>query len=349
MQDVNEKVLSILDKDYQNWIKELKTRFKQSQIKAAIQVNSELIHYYWSLGRDIVKMKSEARWGSKFYESLSKDLKEEINTAKGFSVRNLQCMKQFYELFPEDQITQQVAAQIFFVPWGHILVLLSSCKKDSRKALFYIQKTIENNWSRSVLLNFLDTDLFEREGKGINNFKVTLPNIESDLASQLTKDPYSFNFLSIDDKYKEKELKRALVANIQSFLLELGNGFAFVGNEYRLEVGESELFIDMLFYNIHMHAYVVIEVKTGKFKPEYSGQLGTYVVAVDHQLRREGDNKTIGILVCKDKDNVVANYSLESSSQPLGVSSYELSKLIPEDFKSSLPTIEEIESELMKK
>ena len=199
------------------------------------------------------------------------------------------------------------------------------------------------------MLNFLDTDLYEREGKALNNFHVTLPEVGSDLANQLTKDPYSFNFLSMDDRYTEKELKDALMENIQSFLLELGTGFTFAGREYRLEVGESELFIDMLFYNVKVHAYVVIEVKTGKFKPEYSGQLGTYVVAVDHQLRGEMDNKTIGILVCKDKDNVIANYALESSSQPLGVSSYELSKLIPEDFKSSLPTIEELEKELKKK
>lgn len=349
MVNVGEKVLSIHDDDYQKWIKDLKTRFRQSQIKAAMHVNSELIQYYWSIGRDIVKMKSEAKWGSGFYNSLSKDLSREIESSKGFSVRNLQCMKQFYELFPENSITQQVAAQIFMIPWGHILVLLSSCKGNSKKALFYIQKTITNNWSRSVLLNFLDTDLYEREGKALNNFHVTLPEVGSDLANQLTKDPYSFNFLSMDDRYTEKELKDALMENIQSFLLELGTGFTFAGREYRLEAGESELFIDMLFYNVKVHAYVVIEVKTGKFKPEYSGQLGTYVVAVDHQLRGEMDNKTIGILVCKDKDNVIANYALESSSQPLGVSSYELSKLIPEDFKSSLPTIEEIEKELSKK
>ncbi len=349
MKNVNENALSILDKDYQSWIKDLKTRFQKSQIKATVSVNSALLEFYFELGKQISQTSFKAKYGGKFYSKLSQDLTSSLENVHGFSPRNLRYIEQFYILYNgKVQILPQLVAQLTSIPWAHHRYIMDKCK-DVDEALFYVFKTIENNWSRSVLLNFLDSNLYKREGKAINNFKATLPEAGSDLANQLTKDPYSFNFLSIDEKYKEKDLKKALVANIQSFLLELGNGFAFVGNEYRLEVGESELFIDMLFYNIRVHAYVVIEVKTGKFKPEYSGQLGTYVVAVDHQLRREGDNKTIGILVCKDKDNVVANYALESSSQPLGVSSYELSKLIPEDFKSSLPTIEEIERELSKK
>lgn len=349
MEQVNENVLSILDKDYQNWIKNLKTRFKQSQIKAAISVNSALLEFYFELGKQISQTSFKTEYGGKFYNKLSQDLTSSLENAHGFSPRNLRYIEQFYILYKDKvQILPQLVAQLTSIPWAHHRYIMDKCK-DVDEALFYVYKTIGNNWSRSVLLNFLDSNLYKREGKALNNFQATLPEIGSDLANQLTKDPYSFNFLSIDDRYSEKELKDALMKNIQSFLLELGNGFAFIGNEYRLEVGQSELFIDMLFYNTHVHAYVVIEVKTGKFKPEYSGQLGTYVVAVDHQLRREIDNKTIGILVCKDKDNVVANYALESSSQPLGVSSYELSKLIPEDFKSSLPTIEEIEKELSKK
>ncbi len=348
MKEVSEKVLSILDEDYQNWIKELKKRYRQSQIKAAVHVNSELIRFYWSLGRDIVKMKSEARWGSKFYASLSKDLNEQFQDARGFSIRNLQAMHQFYELFPENKITQQVVAQITMVPWGHILILLDKVKKDRKKALFYIQKTIENGWSRSILRVQLDSNLYERQGKAINNFELTLPKENSDLAKQLTKDPYNFNFISLDNDFSEKELKDALINNIQKFLLELGTGFAYIGREYRLMVGETEQFLDMLFYNTQVHAYVVIEVKTTTFKPEYTGQLGTYVVAVDHILKSEIDSKTIGILVCKDKDNVLASYSMESSSQPLGVSSFELSKLIPDNYKGSLPSIEEIEKELSK-
>lgn len=349
MKNVSEKVLSILDKDYQNWIVDLKKRYKQSQIKAAIKVNSELIQFYWSLGKDIVKMKSESRWGSKFYETLSKDLRETFPDATGFSPRNLQHTRQFYELFPENVITKQVVSQIVNVPWGHIVLLMKKVNGNNEKALFYIRKTIENNWSRSVLSCFLDTNLYERSQGKITNFKETLPEVNSDLANELIKDPYNFNFLSMDDRYTEKELKDALINNIQRFLLELGTGFAFIGREYRLQVGQTEQFLDMLFYNTQAHAYVVLEVKTTTFKPEYIGQLGTYVVAVDNLLKTDRDEKTIGILVCKDKDNVLARFSLNSSSQPLGVSSFELSKLIPETFKGSLPTIEELENELKNK
>ena len=346
MNNVSEKVLSILDDDYQNWIVELKKRYKQSQIKAAVHVNSELIHFYWSLGRDIVKMKSETKWGSKFYDSLSKDLKNQFPDGKGFSTRNLKSMRQFYELFPENEIGQQVAAQITMVPWGHILFLLTKVGKNRSKALFYIQKTIQNGWSRSMLEIYLDSNLYEREGKAINNFELTLPKEKSKLAKEMMKDPYSFNFITLDNEYSEKDLKDALVNNIQKFLLELGTGFAYLGREYRLLVGDTEQFIDMLFYNTQIHAYVVIEVKTGTFKPEYTGQLGTYVVAVDHILKSKKDDKTIGILVCKNKDNILASYSTESSSQPIGISSFESSKLVPENYKKSLPSIEEIEKEL---
>lgn len=340
------KVLSILDDDYQNWIVDLKKRYRQSQIKAAIRVNSELIKFYWELGRDIVKMKADAKWGNGFYASLSKDLKNQLNDVKGFSERNLQFMRQFYELFPENEITKQVVSQITSVPWGHLIYITRASSGNRSKALFYIQKTLENNWSRSVLLNFLSTDLYERTNNKITNFKMTLPNEGSDLANELIKNPYSFNFLSLENEYTEKELKDALINNIQKFLLELGTGFAFLGREYRLEVGQTEQFIDLLFYNARVHAYVVVEIKTTNFKPEFVGQLGTYVVAVDHLLKTEKDEKTIGILICKYKDDVLARYSLESSSQPLGVSAYELSKMIPDNYKSSLPTIEEIENEL---
>lgn len=346
MERFDQKVLSILDDDYQNWITDLKKRYRQSQIKAAIHVNSELIRFYWSLGKDIVKMKAVAKWGSGFYNTLSKDLKEQFKDAKGFSVRNLQAMRQFYELFPEDDFTQQVAAQITMVPWGHILILLTKCNNNTLKALFYISKTIENGWSRSMLEIHLENNLYERHGKAINNFETTMPKEDSDLAVGITKDPYSFNFLSLDEHYSEKELKDALIENIQHFLLELGTGFAYLGREYRLVVGSTEQFIDMLFYNTKVHAYVVIEVKTTPFKPEYTGQLGTYVVAVNHLLKSEADAKTIGILVCREKDDVLSRYAIESSSQPIGISSFELSKLIPNNYKGTLPSIEELEKEL---
>ena len=211
-----------------------------------------------------------------------------------------------------------------------------------------MNQVLQNNWSRAVLLNFLDTDFYERQGKAITNFKLMLPAVQSDLAQEITKDPYKFDFITLTQSYNEKELKDALMDNIQKFLLELGNGFAFVGREYRIEIGETANFIDMLFYHIRLHCYVVVAVKVTEFESSYTGQLGTYVVAVNHQLKAEQDSPTLGLLVCKSKDNVKAQYALESSSQPLGVSEYELSKLIPEDFKGSLPSIEEIENELQK-
>ena len=349
MKNVNKKVLSIFDSDYQNWIKELKTRYKQSQIKAAVRVNSEMIKFYWELGRDIVKMKGESKWGEGFYYSLSKDLRGQLPDSKGFSVRNLQCMRQFYELFPENVITQQVAAQLYTIPWGHILLIMGRVSRDRKKALFFVQKTIENNWSRSMLLNYLDTNLYERSGKAVNNFAVAMPEVDEGLAKDILKSPHSFNFITVEGRYREKELKDALIAHIQEFLLELGTGFAYVGREYRLQVGQTEQFLDMLFYNTMAHAYIVVEVKVTDFKPEYIGQLGTYVVAVDHILKTERDEKTIGILICKGKDDVLAKYSVDSSSQPLGISSYELSQMLPKDFESSLPSIKEIEDELNRK
>ena len=212
--------------------------------------------------------------------------------------------------------------------------------------MFYVEKTIENNWSRAVLLNFLDTDLYERQGKAITNFSETLPAIQGELAQQLTKDPYSFDFLTLTEKYEEKELKNALIQNIERFLLELGKGFAYMGREYRIQIGSEEKFIDMLFYNVNLRCYVVIEVKIEKFEASYLGQLGLYVSSVNHLLKKEYDNPTIGLLICKSKDDIVARYALETSTVPIGISEYELQKIFPKDFKSSLPSIEEIERKL---
>ena len=225
-------------------------------------------------------------------------------------------------------------------------MIIDKCRSDQQKALFYVNKVIENDWSRALLLNFLDTDLYDRQGKAVTNFQMTLPAVQSDLAQAITKDPYNFDFLTLTEKYNEKELKDALMDNITRFLLELGSGFSFVGREYRMEIGETENFIDMLFFNIALKFYVVLEVKITKFEPSFAGQLGTYVVAVNHQLKEDWQNPAVGLLVCKSMDKIEAQYALESTSQPLGVLSYELSKLIPENFRGSLPTIEEIEAEL---
>ena len=363
---------------YRDWIREVSSRFRRSQIKAAVKVNDEMLRFYWSLGRDMEAQKEAYAWGSHFYKTISEDLRTELPDVKSFSPRNLLYMHQFYRLFPEAGIEPKIGAQldnsvftkqlvsqlsdvgiaqqdvsqipatdeVFRIPWGHMIQIMNKARGDREKALFYVRKTMENNWSRAVLLNFLDTDLYERQGKALTNFAQTLPAEQSDLAQEITKDPYSFDFLTLRKEYDEKELKDALMDRVQNFLMELGTGFAYMGREVRIEIGNTEKYLDMLFYNTQRHCYIVVEVKAGKFDSSYAGQLGTYVVAVNHQLKTEHDNPTLGLLVCKNLDTVEEQYALESSSQPLGISRYELTRLIPEDFKGSMPTIEEIEAEL---
>lgn len=333
----------IIKKEYISWFSKICNEFKKSQIKAVVKVNSEMIVFYFYLGSEIKKQRENYSYGDNFFTTLSNDLKGKFPDVKSFSPTNLRYMERFYSLYEN---FPQLGEELKQVPWGHHKYIIDKFSDNPSKALFFINKTIENNWSRSVLLNFIDTDLYERQGNAITNFKETLPATESDLAQEMTKDPYNFDFLSITEKYNEKELKDALENNIAKFLLELGKGFSFVGREYRLEIGNKEKFIDMLFYNISLHCYVVIEIKTDEFDSDHIGQLGTYVSAVNHILKTEIDNPTIGLLICKTKDNVLAKYALESSNQPIGISEYELTKLYPVDFKSSLPTIEEIETEL---
>ncbi len=340
----------LVDNNYNQWIKEIKSFIRSQQIKAAVRVNAELLKVYWRLGSDIAAHKADAQWGSGFYESLSRDLKAEFPDMKGFSATNLKYCKRFYELYSQsDTIRQQVADEIelpiFFVPWGHHIEILGKCKSVD-EALFYVNKTIENGWSRAMLLNFLDTKLYLTEGKAITNFQRLLPSPVSDLAQQTLKDPYTFDFLTIRQNYDERELQKALTTNITKFLLELGNGFAYVGEQYRLQVGEQEFFADLLFYHLKLRCYVVIELKVERFKPEHLGQLGFYITAIDRDVKSEVDNPTIGLLICKTKDSLVAEYALGSTTLPIGISEYELNRVIPDDFKGSLPTIEEIEAKL---
>lgn len=345
-----------VDAQYREWISEVSKRFHQSQIKAAVKVNDEMLRFYWQLGKELHDRKDKFSYGQSFYKTISRDLRRELPDVKSFSETNLRYMQKFAELYSEISNLPQVGEDfrseeiepLFAIPWGHHKIIIDKCNGNPKKALFFVNQVIQNNWSRAVLLNFLDTDLYERQGKAITNFNLTLPAMQSDLAQEITKDPYKFDFITLTQSYNEKELKDALMDNIQKFLLELGNGFAFVGWEYRIEIGSTENFIDMLFYHIRLHCYVVVEVKVTEFESSYAGQLGTYVVAVNHQLKTEKDEPTLGLLVCKSKDDIKAQYALEASSQPLGVSAYELSKLIPENFKGSLPSIDEIESELRK-
>ena len=376
-----DKSINILDQDYSLWIQDLSKRYRRSQIKASIKVNGEMLKFYWSLGRDIVAMKAESRWGSKFFKNLSKDLKEANQKATCFSEGNLKYMKNFYYMYQpyfeigqqvadqfqngkntqqlveqksKNQFGQQVADQIWkditSTPWGHHMLLIDKFLSNPKKALFYIHQTVENGWSRNMLLNFIGTGLYERQGKALTNFKQALPSEDSDLAQELTKDPYCFGFTGITKPYNERILKDALLNNITTFLTELGTGFAYVGKEYRLKIGKKENFIDLLFYNLNLSCYIVIEVKIGTFTFADVGQLGGYVVACNHILRKDGrDNPTIGLLICKEKDRIQAQYALESSSQPIAISEYDLEKFYPEKLEGTMPTIEEIEAKLSKK
>lgn len=369
------KSIGILDKDYVQWVEDLSVRYRQSQIRAAVKVNREMLRYYWELGRDIEEMHVEERWGEGVIKNLSVDLQHRTPNSSGLSVRNIYYSKKFYllyhqyfailpqavaELGHEDvpqvvakssefipQIVGQLEEMLFSIPWGHHRYLMDKYGKEPEKALFYVRKTIEEGWSREMLLNFMDTDLYEREGKAVTNFTRTLPDETSDLAQELTKDPYNFAFTGITGIYNERKLKAALLDNISQFLLELGTGFAYVGKEFRLQIGQKEKFVDLLFYNLKLSCYVVIEVKIGEFDFKDLGQLSGYVVACNHILRKEGrDNPTIGLLICRQKDSLLAQYALEGSNLPLGISEYELSKLYPEKVEGTIPTIEELEAKL---
>ena len=346
------KELTIIDKDYIRWVEDLSVRYRQSQIKAAVRVNRELLKYYWELGRDIEEMRVEERWGEKVIKNLSVDLQRKNLNATGLSRTNIYYAKKFYLLYSQylkvvPQPVGQLEEMLFSIPWGHHRYLMDRYSKEPAKALFYVRKTMEEGWSRDTLLNFMDNGLYEREGKALTNFTRTLPETTSDLAQELTKDPYNFAFTGITQPYNEHILKDALLANISQFLLELGPGFAYIGKEYRLQIGQKEKFIDLLFYNLNLSCYVVIEVKIGEFDFQDLGQLSGYVVACNHILRKEGrDNPTIGLLICRQKDSMLAQYALEGSNLPLGISEYELSKLYPEKVEGTMPTIEEIEARL---
>ena len=337
--------------DFKKWVSQLKNDIRSTQIKAAVKVNAEMLRLYWRMGADICEKQKLASWGDGWLKELSRELMAEFPEMKGFSHRNLQYIRQWFQFYNEQvtfaqQVVAQIGEEVFFsVPWGHHLYIISQCK-DVDKAMFYLSQTVEHGWSRAMLLNFLDTDLYERQGKAVNNFSRLLPDPQSDLAMQTLKDPYNFDFLTLDGEYRERELENALTHNITRFLLELGTGFAFVGRQVPLEVGDETLYPDLLFYHLELRCYVVVELKVDKFKGEHLGQLGVYVSAVNHIKKKATDNPTIGLLICKTKNNVMAQYALESTSQPIGISEYQLSQLMPENLKSQLPTIEDIEENL---
>ena len=340
--------------DYKEWLKELKTRVRRVQLKAAVAVNQELLSFYWELGAAIVERQKSAAWGSGFLQQLSKDLRAEFPDMKGFSLRNIKYIRQWHlyysELVPKGQqpvaqFAKQPVSQITQIPWGHNLAIISKCHSTD-EALYYVQNTIAHGWSRSVLTHQIESGLWEREGKALTNFGKALPSPQSDLATQTLKDPYVFDFLTLTKNHNERELETGLVEHITHFLLELGAGFAYIGRQVPLQVGERDFFVDLLFYHTRLHCYIVVELKTVDFEPEHAGKLNFYLKAVDEQLRQAGDHASIGILLCKNRDKTVVEYALSDVHKPIGVSEYQLTQSLPEHLKSSLPSIEELEAEL---
>jgi predicted nuclease of restriction endonuclease-like (RecB) superfamily len=351
-----------INKEYKAWLTEIKLRIRTVQIKAAVSVNSELLRFYWGLGSDIVAKQTNFKWGDGFLPQLGRDLTREFPEMKGFSKRNLELVRQWYLFYSkaivpaqfakqavsqisDEPFGQQVVAQITTIPWGHNIAIIAKCK-DVEEALYYVQNTRMHNWSRSVLVHQIESGLYQREGRSVNNFSVALPKPQSDLAKQTLKDPYIFDFMNMTREYDERDLENSLVEHVTQFLLELGAGFAYVGRQVRIQVGEREFFIDLLFYHTRLHCYVVIELKTVEFEPEHAGKLNFYIKAIDSQCRKEGDQPTIGILLCKNKDKLVAEYALSDIHKPMGVSEYQLTQALPDDLKPSLPSIEDIEREL---
>ena len=347
------------DEGYVQWMADIKQRFRQSQLKAAVRVNTAMLEFYWSMGRDIVELRAESKWGSGFFDQLSLDLRSTFPNETGFSVTNLKYMKRWYAFYNErveirhqagdelgtaldypqgdesDIVNRHQAGdqlempEIFGqVPWKHHVHIISKCQSLD-EAQFYIHRVVEEGWSRSRLENQIAVNLFGSQGAAITNFSSTLPDTQSQLAKEILKDPYHFGFLSMNEKYDENDLEDALVSKVTQFLLELGKGFSYVGRQMELQMpGGQTFFPDLLFYHIPQHRYVVVELKVVKFIPEFAGKLNFYVTAVDELLRAKGDNPTVGLIICKSTDKTVVEWSLKDINKPLGVSSYQLEQVV---------------------
>ena len=326
------------DDNYEALLNGLKQRIRSSQVKAAIAVNQELILLYWQIGREILARQEEEGWGKKVITRLAKDLKREFPDMKGFSARNLGYMKSFAEAWPDEAILQQAAAKI---PWFHNCTLLDKVK-DSTERRWYVQETIDNGWSRNILTAQIDSGLYQREGSPVTNFERTLPPPQSDLAQQIVKDPYHLDFLTISKDVKEQELEQALVKHMRDFLLELGVGFSFVGHHYHLNIGGEDFYLDLLFYHLELRCFIIIELEMGNFRAEYSGRMNLYISAVDEQKRKEHDQPTIGIVLCKTKNKTIAEYALRNLRNPIAVATHKL----PEALRNDLPSAEQLQTEL---
>jgi predicted nuclease of restriction endonuclease-like (RecB) superfamily len=331
-------------KGYRDLLSLLKSRIRTAQVRAATAVNQELVLLYWGIGKEILNRQREDGWGKKVIERLAKDLRSEFPEMQGLSPRNLGYMKAFAEAWPDEAILQQLAAKL---PWFHNCVLLDKVKAHAERA-WYIEQAIQNGWSRNVLVMQIESGLYRRQGKALTNFQATLPPPQSDLAQQIIKDPYNFDFLTLTTEAQERDLERELLAHLRQFLIELGVGFAFVGSQVLLEVGGEDFKLDLLFYHLKLRCFVVIDLKMGPFKPEYAGKLNFYLSAVDDLLRHPDDKPSIGLVLCKAKNRIVAEYALRDISKPLGISEFRHLEKLPEQLKGTLPTIEEIEAELGK-
>ena len=330
----------INDNQYLDVIESIKNEISKAQYSAALQINKELTLLYYHIGRTINEHKT---WGNKFIDNLAKDIKIAYPHSTGYSVRNLKYMAKFAAEYDE-QFVQTVSAQI---PWSHNVTIIEKVK-DTEKREWYINKAIENGWSHSVLVHQIESGLYERQAIAhkISNFEKLLPAAQSELAVQTMKDPYVFDFIPFREDMVERDIETALVKEVTSLLLELGTGFAFLGNQYHINVGGDDFYIDLLFYNLNLRCYVVIELKTGDFKPEYVGQLNFYLSAVDGELKKDTDNPTIGLLLCKSKNNLVAEYSLKDMSKPMGISEYKFGSVLPEELSRQLPSIEDIQKRI---
>lgn len=314
-----------------------------ARVYAALSVNSEVVLLYWQIGRTILERQNQEGRGAKVINRLAEDLRREFPDMKGLSRTNLFYMRAFAEAYPEVAIVQQLVGQL---PWGHNVVLITKIKDPGLREWWYAHACIENGWSRAVMEAQIETSLHRRQGAAQSNFTHTLPSPQSELAQEILKDPYNFDFLTLHDQALERDLQKGLLAHLKDFMLELGVGFAFVGSEYHLEVGGEDFYLDLLFYHLKLRCFVVVELKMTEFKPEYAGKINFYLSAVDDLLRHPQDNPTIGILLCKSKNRVVVEYSLRDMHKPLGIAEYQLAQSLPENLKGSLPTIEELEKEL---
>ena len=336
--------LAAVPAGYADWLAELKGRIHKAQQRASLAVNRELVALYWQIGRDILERQAAQGWGAKVIDRLAHDLRTAFPEMKGFSPRNLKYMRAFAEAWPDSEFVQGVLAQL---PWYHQLALLDKLRSEDERR-WYAAKAIEHNWSRNVLVIQIETRLHERSGKAVTNFDERLPAPHSDLARESLKDPYRLDFLGVGQEADERAIESAIVQHITRFLLELGAGFAYVGRQVHIEVGGDDFFIDLLFYHLKLRCYVVVELKAGAFKPEHTGQLGFYLAAVDSQMKAAQDNPTIGLLLCKSQNRVVAEYALRDSNKPIGVAEYQLVAALPQELQTSLPSIEQIEKELEK-